>query len=474
VTDSPHQPSPNLLEYAVAAHVAIFIVGVSWAFGGNADWVRTPISSWGSLGMLLTLAIVAGPGARGRMIAGSLPWIWPVIILSAAVCESCLTPGFRHLAFGKESYMMPVRVDWWVPSAARPDAAMRSLWLFDGIYFSCLNIALAVSRRGVIRAVLAVAVGNALALSVFGTVQKLIGSGGIYFGAVKSPQSSFFASFVYDNHWGAFTLLMLGACTGLILRYARGSHGGGFFSGPAFAGLVAATLIAISIPLSGSRACTLLLGLLAAVAVVQGTPRISRALRHSGVTPAGSIAAMAIAAMLAVAGIWLVAGDVIQARASKTKEQVAAMWAQGGIGSRGTLYRDTWRMARTRILFGWGMGSFPTVFPIYNTQESKIDRIPVVYHDAHSDWIQSVAEIGLFGTALIGASVLLPAMAVRRHRVTPIPYFLITGTLLVAAYAWVEFPFGNVAVVLAWWLCFFSAIQYIRLTGPPDGPAPLQ
>jgi hypothetical protein len=39
--------------------------------------------------------------------------------------------------------------------------------------------------------------------------------------------------------------------------------------------------------------------------------------------------------------------------------------------------------------------------------------------------------------------------------------------LLVSAYAWVEFPFGNVAVVLAWWLCFFCAVQYVRLTERP-------
>jgi O-antigen ligase len=467
VTEAANPSRPSPLEFAVAAHAAAFIIGVSWAFGGNADWVRTPISIWGSLGILLTLGILAVRSARSRIIPGTLWWGLPVLILCGVVAASCLTPGFKLLGHGKDALMMPVRVDWWIPSAARSATTIGSLWLFAGIYFSCLNIALAVEHRRIIRLVLAVAVGNALALSIFGTVQKLVGSTGIYFGAVKSPQDNFFASFVYDNHWGAFAVLMIAACTGLILRYTHGSRGEGFFHGPAFSGLVAASLIAISVPLSGSRACTLLLGALAVVSVVQGTPRISRALRHSGVTPGWTFAAMALASILAVASIWFVAGDVIQARAAKTKEQVAAMWAQGGIGSRATLYHDTWRMARTRPLFGWGMGSFPTVFLLYNTQESKIDRIPVVYHDAHSDWIQSVAEIGFAGTALIGAAVLLPALSVRRYRVTTIPYFLITGMLLISAYAWVEFPFGNVAVVLAWWLCFFCAIQYIRLSDAP-------
>jgi O-antigen ligase len=461
------------LELAVAAHLTVFLIGVSWAFGGNADWVRTPISLWGSLGMLLTFALVARRAPRGRIIAGTLSWAWPVLALNALVALSCLTPGFRTLVFRDEALMMPVRVSGWIPSAARADLALRALWLFDGIYFSCLNLALAVRHRRTIRIILAAAVGNVFVLALFGTVQKVSGSTGIYFGSVASPQTQFFASFVYDNHWGAFVILMLGACIGLFLRYAHGSHGEGFFRGPAFSGLVAACLIGISVPLSGSRACTLLLAILVAIGLVHGTPRISRALRFSGVTRAGAMIGMALAAVLAVAGAWLIAGDVIQARLKKTEEQVAAMWAQGGIGSRSILYHDTWRMAQEHLLFGWGMGSFPAVFSLYNSQESKIDRLPVIYHDAHSDWLQSVAEVGLAGTALIGAAVALPALALRRTRVTPVPYFLLCGCALTAAYAWIEFPFGNVAVVLGWWLCFFSAVHYVRLTGQAgEPPAP--
>jgi O-antigen ligase len=176
--------------------------------------------------------------------------------------------------------------------------------------------------------------------------------------------------------------------------------------------------------------------------------------------------AIALGSLLAIWGAWTVVGDVVRSRASKAEEQVAAMWAQGGIGSRGVLYHDTWRMARPRVLFGWGMGSFPSVFGLYNTQVARGDHIPVVYHDAHSDWLQSVAEVGLLGTALLGLAVLLPALTLRKVRLTPVPYFLLVGCTLIAAYAWVEFPFGNVAVVLAWWLCFISGVHYMRLSEP--------
>jgi O-antigen ligase len=460
------------MEVAVAFHLAAFVVGVSWAFGGNADWVRTPISIWGSVGILLTVASVAASRSRDGKFPGAVRWAWPVLALNAIILASCLTPGFRQLNYPGGSFMMPLRVPWWIPSTARTALALHALWLFDGIYFSCLNAALVFAHRSTIRVVLAVVVANAVVLSVFGTVQKLVGATGIYFGLVKAPHEDFFASFVYDNHWGAFIVLMASACIGLVLRYASGSSGRGFFHGPALMGLVAAALLAMSVPYSGSRACTMILGILACVAGLRGTAVVSRALRVSGVAPSGAYIGMAVAAILTIACVWMVAGDVIQARASKTRDQVAAMWAQGGLGSRSTLYKDTLRMAKDRIVFGWGMGSYPSVFSLYNSQESKIDHLPVIYHDAHSDWLQSVAEIGLAGTALIGGSVLLPMLATRRLRVTFLPYFLLTGCILTAAYAWVEFPFGNVAVVLAWWLSYFSAVQYIRLTGPPGPGAP--
>ncbi len=465
---APRTPSPAAVEVAVAAHLVVFLVGVSWAFGGNADWVRTPVSLWGSVGILMTLGLVAG-ALRTPLAPVAARWALPVVLLNLAVAASCLTPGFRYFRIGGVDYMMPVRLDWWIPSTAGTGNTLRALWLFDGIYFSCLNLALVASRRGTIRVVLAAAAGNALALAIFGTVQKLAGATGIFFGAVKTPHPQFFASFVYDNHWGAFALLMAGAAIGLALRYSRGRRGAGFFHGPAPSILVAVVLLGISVPLSGSRACTLLLGVLVVVAFVRGVPRVSRALRVTGLGTGGSIAVLALASALSVAAAWAVAGDVIQARALKTREQVTQILAQGGLGSRSTLYHDAWRMARQRPLFGWGMGTFPSVFPLFNSQESKIDRLPVIYHDAHSDWLQSVAEVGFAGTALIGAAVALPAFAVRRSRLGPIPYFLLLGCLLTAAYAWIEFPFGNVAVVLAWWLCFFCAVQYMRLAGPePD------
>ncbi len=453
------------LEWVVAVQVVLFMVAVSWAFGGNADWVREPLSILGSAGIVLTILIAAVPGFRSQAVGGTFGWAWPVVLLNGLVAASCFHPGFKLIAFGAETLAMPIHVPWWLPSASGVRTALGALWLFDGIYFSSFNVALGVRSRHVLRFIVASAVGNALLLAVFGIIQKFNGSTGIFFGAYPSPNGAFFASFVYDNHWAAFMLLMSGACIGLVVRYAHGFRGSGFFQGPAVAGILSECILATSVPLSGARACTLLVALQTGVGIIFGLPRIVSGLEQAGVARRGAQAGIAIACAVALGGAWLVAGDVIQERASVTRLQIWQMLNGGEAGSRGALYRDTARMARDRILFGWGMGSYPTVFPLYNLQEpSRFDRFAIVYHDAHSDWLQSVAELGIAGSALIAGSVLLPAATLRRSPVAPLPFFLLSGCVLVAAYAWIEFPFGNVAVVLGWWLCFFTAVQYVRLS----------
>jgi O-antigen ligase len=173
---------------------------------------------------------------------------------------------------------------------------------------------------------------------------------------------------------------------------------------------------------------------------------------------------MSAIAMIVAGGVaYDLARPVIDQRVAQTTLQVAQMHSRGGIGTRAILYRDTWHMARDRLLFGWGMASFPTVFFLYNTQVPSADRVPVFYYDAHSDWLQSVAELGLAGTLLIGCLGLAPLVGLRRLRLGLLPGYLLAGCALVLLYAWVEFPFGNPAVVLAWWLCFFAAVRYARL-----------
>jgi O-antigen ligase len=139
---------------------------------------------------------------------------------------------------------------------------------------------------------------------------------------------------------------------------------------------------------------------------------------------------------------------------------------RGDFGGRQQLYADTWHMARDKPWFGWGLGSYATVFGIYNSQYAPEPWFgQTFYAQAHSDWLQSVAEVGLTGALLLMLLGLLPLAGAFRHGLPSddLPRWLLFGCGLIALYAWLEFPFANPAVMLHFGVCFFAAVRFILL-----------
>ena len=414
---APHYSShrTSILERLTIAHVGIFLIVTTWGFGGNALWLRPELAVWGSAGALITLSVILGSKETDTDLR-PLRWLVPFVLFNALVLISLETPGFRMMHAGSEAVFIPRSIPAWIPTAAVPGEAFRALWMFDAIYLACFNVLLVLRRRWSVRILAIIAVVNAFALSVFGTLQKLAGSGGLFFGSVKVRQEFFFASFIYHNHWAAFAVLMAGAGLGLAWRYARRSEEHRFSQSPGPAVLVAVFLIAATEPLCASRAGTMLMGLLLLGAGIHWLRQFLRRRRLEHASTALPLAAVVIALFVAGAGTWYIAGDTITSRVELTAQQVSAMRAEGTVGARAALYRDTWRMARSRPWFGWGMASYPYVFMIYNTQEpNRVDHLPVFYSAAHSDWLQALAEHGLVGTVLLGCCALVPLVRIEAH-----------------------------------------------------------
>jgi O-antigen ligase len=478
---APHSGQPLApIELVTLVHVGAAAIFAAWAFGGNAAWSRTLLASWSSLSVFIIIAAIDSRHERGsgalRIMLHPLRWLWPLAVFNVVVLVSACNPSFREIATDTGPVLVRCAEMAWLPGSARPGLTLRALWLFDGTFLTCFNLALVIHQRRALRGLLLVLGASALALSIFGTFQKFAKSDGLYFGLVKSPNPAFFASFIYHNHWGAFILLTIAACLGLVWHYSRrsGREYRNFWHSPAFVGLVLVFFLVATIPLSTSRSSTLLAIILLGAAFLHWTARLVRQRRtyhESAVLP---VAGACLALTLAGAAIFWLGWPVIERRLAQTQDQVAQMRAQGSIGGRAVLYRDTIRMARDRLWFGWGMGSFHTVFFTYNTQDVKLAGFPITYADAHSDWLQSVAEVGLVGTGLLGLLGVVPLLALRRrHFGGPVPAYLFGGCGLVLLYAWIEFPFGNPAVVLTWWLCFFVAVRYVDLASgsgsAPDG-----
>jgi O-antigen ligase len=456
------RPPLSLLEQAALVHAGVLLVFATWAFAGNVGWARSIISWWGRAGVLITLG--AALNGRGGRI---LRWLWPLLAFNLLVLASCLNPSFSLRTFDGEALLVRSGGVAWLPGSAEPAASLRALWLFDGVFLPGLNLALCLRQRQALRWLLVVATGNALALSIFGTVQKLTGAG-LFFGLRNSPNAFFFSTFVYHNHWGAFVVLSVAACAGLVFHHVGRREARDFWHTPAFGGAVGLLFIAATAPLSESRSGTLLILLLAGVMLGHVLWHRRKKRQASKASLAWWLGGALAVAFILAAGIYKLDEEGFKVRAELTREQIEQMHAAGDLGGRSALYRDTWQMARDRLWFGWGFDSYARVFMTYNTQKS-VDGLPVFYAQAHSDWLQNVAETGLVGTALIGLLGALPLLTLRRHHFRdPLVFYPLLGCALVLLYAWIEFPFECPAVAILFWLMFFSAIRHAQLSPDED------
>ena len=462
----PPRYFPTSWEALTLLHVGVLVVGVSWWFGGQSPGARQALLAWGSLGIILFFT------AWGRLReAGGDPWqplhhLWPLAVFDLIVGIGCLNPSTATSLHQGEEMLAYITPRWpWLPSSALPALSFRELWQFNGIVLSCYNVLLVLQRRRTLRRLLALMALNALALAVFGTFQKLTRADGLFFGLVDSPQSYFFSSFVYHNHWGAFTLLSLAVCLGLLFHQLRRSGHRDFWHSPAFMGGVAVVFLAATAPLSGSRSSTLLCALFILGATGHYLATVVRHRRERHESSTALIVVVVATLALAAAAIAFLSRETMGRRLQDTIGQFGQLQTEDSANSRLRLYRDTWAMAQARPLFGWGLETYGHVFMIYNSApDPGVGSWKPYYEEAHNDWLQALAEVGFAGTALLLALGLAPWRGVRRaHLASSIPRYLAIGCALVLLYAWVEFPFANPAVMVAFWISLYTAARYAAL-----------
>ncbi len=460
---APHPGGPlRPLEIATLAHVGILLLFASWAFGGGAAWARQGIVAWGSLSVIILFLALRRRVRHGEGLRQPLLGLWPFAAFNALVLLSCLNPSFAPKAYaGQVLLAFTGAAHPHLPSTAHVATTQEHLRLFAAIYLTCFNLTLAIRRRQALRALLIVACGNAVLLSVFGTFQKLTATG-LYFGLVPAPNARFFATFVYGNHWTAYLVLLLAAGTGLVFYAARRQSEGQFSASPVALGIVGLLLMAVTPTLAGSRAGTVLVLVVLGAGGGHALLRLRHRRQAHGESATLPLAGLAACLLLTVGGAAYLGQESLQERWRDTQGQ----WRAGLLGERWKLYADTCRLAAEQPAFGWGLGSYDKTLQLIRPRPLEANRqYEHSYVDAHSDWLQSLAEVGWTGTLLLVLCGLWPLLRSRALQFAgPLPGYLLGGCGLILLYAAVEFPFGNPAVTIAFWLTFFSALQYVRLS----------
>jgi len=271
-------------------------------------------------------------------------------------------------------------------------------------------------------------------------------------GLYRDPYGYHFASFIYRNHWAAYVILLVTLALGFAMSALRRWRTERAGLDVVLPGIGLALLIALTLPMPGSRSgmvvvCLLFLGAFSYMGWVLVRTRgkgKSLAARWLPVLLLTGFLGLTIGA-----GVGLNVGG-IQKHIKRTESQLRGL-GDGEQDLRWKLTRDTTRMAMDRPVWGWGVGSFGIIFPKYQGDylRDKNGLITGRVLNAHNDWAHMWAETGVIGMIVL---------------VTPLVWLLRAcwlsrgvlarwgggAVVVILAYALVDFPLHCPAVFLLW------------------------
>ncbi len=196
-----------------------------------------------------------------------------------------------------------------------------------------------------------------------------------------------FGPYVNHNHYAGLMEMLIPLAAAYAFSRPRNHPGKSFF-------LLGSVVAAASVLLSGSRGGFVAL---AAEALILGLMlwRWAPGLRWRQAVAAGLLSVSAVAVLC----FWLDPG-----RISRRLVSVAGLThsPEVTLGQRWIVARDTLRLFGEHPWFGTGLGSFKLAFP--QVQSFATD---LVYHHAHNDYVEALAETGLAGGALILTGLLI-------------------------------------------------------------------
>ena len=118
------------LETLVLVHFGVLVVFTSWAFGGQAPWVRQGITAWGTVGVLLfIIACWVRTKPHGEHLHPAVRCLWPLLLYNIVVGASCFNPSFKDAVIAGEPSLVMGDPNPWLPSSARPMLTLKELWL---------------------------------------------------------------------------------------------------------------------------------------------------------------------------------------------------------------------------------------------------------------------------------------------------------------------------------------------------------
>ncbi len=235
-------------------------------------------------------------------------------------------------------------------------------------------------------------------LALFGLIQYFAWDGRFFWWRQTSDLvTSPFGPFVAHNHFAGYMELLLPIPIALVVLQV------GRIEARIFYGFAAALMGGAAIAsLSRGGFISLFVQL---IFLAAATPFISRQRRasrgaghgsHRRKTAAAPFIAVAVITVAIGASIYWIGWEPVINRIAQGKMVATEAKEESFLVSRGWIWRDTTTMIRAHFVTGIGLGAFETVFPIYSQSDGSLQ-----IGQAHNDYLQLMAEAGIFGIILL-------------------------------------------------------------------------
>jgi len=329
-----------------------------------------------------TVVLLAAPLAFGAVEP------WAIFLLEASAALLLLCWGYRQWA-NRELTILPhplyapmlafgalVIFQWLTGITAYRHVTYSLLVLYLGYAMLAFVITQALRRSSQLRPLAWVVCGYGAVVAAFALLQGIAPNGKLYWIWPLEQGGLIYGPYVNHNHYAG--LMEILTPFPLVLALSRHARGNLKLIVAGIAALMAGTIF-----LSGSRG-----GMIAFGVQVVLLALLLRAQRGAWKQPL--VIGLFLAVMIGFL-IWIGGNELTHRLASiqsETRQELT-----GGV--RFAIDRDSLRMWREKPFMGWGLGTFPVVYPQFRSFYTSF-----FVNQAHNDYVQLLVETGIVGFAI--------------------------------------------------------------------------
>lgn len=481
----PKQYVLHPLERTLAGLVITLLIFLPWALGGMklwAQWIALGLASLAFVVSLLPRTYDDRYHAAGNMRLYMWPKLlhfpifWLGLVYFALIVCQILNPAWSYRSSSAGWWLEGIDYVTWLPHGIEgtPFAKMngwRTIMIQGGAWLLVCALWVGVTRRRTARLILYALAVNGVLIAASVIFQRISGSQKYLF-LWDPPSRTFAGAFIYKNHAGAYLLLILAVANGLAWWQAERARQQMSKSHPGFLFIFFTLLTAIALLLTYARATSVIAGIfLTAVLLFY----LVRVLLQK------SVSSFLVAILwLSFVGVGILGLSSFSSLSGPVRDNFDKLLNEDrpfSIGWRQHASAATLDMARDDVVWGHGIGGFRFLFPLYQQHYKpiwigfewsgpNIVERRLYWEHTHNDYLEYIAESGLFGATLFmaGMACLLSAMSRFRLFSQPAPLIIYTGPGLVALNAAVDFPLHNPAVLFTTVAVVALALRWAQLS----------